>query len=87
MEKDGENRWLLALISDTGMRLSEAVGLHVNDIMINQSIPFVCRALTYDATKGFCTASFPRPISTKAPFYANRDVVFNKHKRTPIVEC
>ena len=38
---DDENRWLLALISDTGMRLSEAVGLHVEDILINQSVPFI----------------------------------------------
>ena len=38
---DDENRWLLALISDTGMRLSEAVGLHVEDILINQSVLFI----------------------------------------------
>ena len=36
-----ENRWLVALISDTGMRLSEAAGLHVNDIIINEDIPYV----------------------------------------------
>lgn len=41
IEIDNENRWLLALISDTGMRLSEAVGLHVDDIIIDQSIPFI----------------------------------------------
>ena len=41
MEMDDENRWLLALISDTGMRLSEAAGLHVDDIIIDQSIPFI----------------------------------------------
>ena len=36
-----ENRWLVALISDTGMRLSEATGLHVNDIRLNEDIPYV----------------------------------------------
>lgn len=36
-----ENRWLVALISDTGMRLSEAAGLHVNNIIINEDIPYV----------------------------------------------
>jgi len=41
IEIDDENRWLLAFISDTGMRLSEAVGLHVDDIIIDQSIPFI----------------------------------------------
>ena len=41
METDDENRWLLALISDTGRGLSEAVGLHMDDIIIYQSIPFI----------------------------------------------
>ena len=36
-----ENRWLVALISDTGMRLSEAAGLHVNDIHIDEDIAYV----------------------------------------------
>jgi len=40
-ELDDENRWLLALISDTGMRLSEAVGLHIDDLNINQNIPYI----------------------------------------------
>ena len=31
------NRWLIALISDTGMRLSEALGLKVSDIKLNQA--------------------------------------------------
>lgn len=35
------NRWLIALISDTGMRLSEAAGLHVNDIHLDEDIPYV----------------------------------------------
>ena len=36
-----ENRWLVALISDTGMLLSEAAGLHVNDIHLDEDIPYV----------------------------------------------
>ena len=35
MAVDDENRWLLALISDTGMRLSEATGLARDDIMLD----------------------------------------------------
>ena len=34
-ETDDEMRWLLALISDTGMRLNEAVGLHRDDIVLD----------------------------------------------------
>lgn len=38
---DDDIRWLIALISDTGMRLSEAVGLSVSDIKLDTQIPFV----------------------------------------------
>ena len=36
---DDEPRWLLALISDTGMRLAEACGLLHSDIQINDAVP------------------------------------------------
>ena len=32
-------RWLLALISDTGLRLSEAAGLHREDLVLHHEIP------------------------------------------------
>ena len=34
-------RWLIALVSDTGMRLGEAAGLLKADIKINDSIPHI----------------------------------------------
>ena len=34
-------RWLVALISDTGMRLSEAAGLMLNDLRLDEDIPHV----------------------------------------------
>jgi len=40
-EADDEMRWLLALISDTGMRLSEAAGLALNDIVLDSTIPYI----------------------------------------------
>ena len=40
-EVDDDMRWLIALISDTGMRLAEAAGLHINDIHLNEEIPYV----------------------------------------------
>ena len=40
-DADDEARWLVALISDTGMRLSEAAGLHINDIILNEDIPYI----------------------------------------------
>ncbi len=35
---DDERRWLIALISDTGMRLSGAAGLSKDDLKLNESI-------------------------------------------------
>jgi integrase len=34
-------RWLLSLISDTGMRLAEAAGLAVSDIVLDSNIPYI----------------------------------------------
>ena len=36
-----EPRWLIALISDTGMRLSEACGLLVSDIHLDTTTPYI----------------------------------------------
>ena len=38
---DDEMRWLIALISDTGMRLGEATGLLKEDIKLDEPIPYV----------------------------------------------
>jgi integrase len=40
-EADDEARWLVALISDTGMRLSEAAGLHIDDIKLDEEVPHI----------------------------------------------
>jgi len=34
-------RWLVALISDTGMRLAEAAGLHIDDLHLDEEVPYV----------------------------------------------
>ena len=38
---DDDMRWLVALISDTGLRLSEAAGLMLDDLRLNEDIPHV----------------------------------------------
>jgi len=38
---DDELRWLVALVSDTGMRLAEAAGLSLDDLVIDGEIPKV----------------------------------------------
>ena len=40
-EIDDDRRWLIALISDTGMRLAEAAGLHIDDLHLDEEIPYV----------------------------------------------
>jgi integrase len=40
-EVDDEKRWLIALVSDTGMRLAEAVGLLRTDFQVKDGIPCV----------------------------------------------
>ena len=40
-DKDDESRWLIALISDTGMRLAEAAGLAMNDIYLDEELPHI----------------------------------------------
>ena len=41
MAMDDEPRWLIALISDTGMRLSEACGLQACDIHLDGDTPYI----------------------------------------------
>ena len=41
MALDDEPRWLIALISDTGMRLSEACGLQASDIHLDRDTPYI----------------------------------------------
>ena len=41
MQIDDDIRWLVALGSDTGMRLAEAAGLSVSDFTLQADIPFV----------------------------------------------
>jgi integrase len=36
---DDDMRWLVAFISDTGMRLSEAAGLHKDDLVLGDVVP------------------------------------------------
>ena len=48
MRIDDDLRWLIALISDTGMRLSEAAGLMINDLVLDDEIPHIVNKLNAD---------------------------------------
>jgi len=40
-QTDDEPRWIIALLSDTGLRLSEALGLSTDDIHLTATTPYV----------------------------------------------
>lgn len=39
--KDDEMRWLIAVLSDSGMRLAEAIGLTKQDISLDCKVPLI----------------------------------------------
>ena len=41
IEEDDELRWIIALLSDTGMRLGEAIGLLKQDIVLDKEVPYI----------------------------------------------
>jgi len=59
IEADDDLRWLVAMISDTGMRLAEAAGLHVDDIVLGD-VPYVY--VKPHAWRSLKTASSERKI-------------------------
>jgi len=61
MKLDDDIRWLIALISDTGMRLAEAAGLRISDLHLEGDIPFV--RLEEHASRPLKTAGSRRDIS------------------------
>ena len=40
-QEDDEHRWLISILSDSGMRLSEALGLAKEDIKLKEPIPHI----------------------------------------------
>jgi site-specific recombinase XerD len=41
MIEDDAKRWLVALLSDTGMRLAEALGLIIHDVHLDEKLPYI----------------------------------------------
>ena len=59
-DKDDEARWLIALVSDTGMRLAEAAGLAINDIYLDEKLPHV--SIRTHSWRGLKTISSERVV-------------------------
>ena len=60
MAVDDDMRWLVALLSDTGMRLGEAAGLLLDDINLDADIPHV--SITPHEHRSLKTASSKRTV-------------------------
>lgn len=41
MAKDDDIRWVIALLSDSGLRLSEATGLMTEDVYLDADVPYI----------------------------------------------
>src|SRR6056300_1487694 len=77
-EYDDDLRWLVALLSDTGMRLGEAVGLLKSDIYLNSEIPHIrliphpWRRLKTRASERYI------PLTKQAQWASQRILEYNK---------
>ena len=60
MQMNDTKRWLIALLSDTGMRLSEALGLKIEDLHLEDTIPYV--TITANSARKLKTKSSAREI-------------------------
>jgi len=90
---DDDIRWLIALISDTGMRLAEGTGLLKQDLVgLNTDLPYVC--VTKHPWRNLKTASSERkiPLVGEALWAARRiveadsasDLAFPRYNRKSI---
>ena len=77
-QHDDDLRWLIALISDTGMRLGEACGLKVTDITTNTEIP--CVHIRPNESRRLKTKSSERtiPLTGEALWAAKQAVKSSK---------
>ena len=79
MQLDDEPRWLIALISDTGMRLSEACGLLTSDICLDGELPHI--TLVAHPWRRLKTGPSSRSIPlVGASFWAAKQIVKQGHQ-------
>ena len=76
---DDEMRWLISLISDTGMRLGEAAGLLKQDICVDSPIPYI--ALKPHPWRGLKTKGSERliPLTKESTWASKRLLKADNH--------
>ena len=81
-QTDDEMRWLIALISDTGMRLGEAAGLLKDDIKLDEHIPHIdlrphpWRSLKTEGSQRLIPLTKEALWASKRLLVANDDSIF-----------
>ena len=74
------NSWLIALLSDTGMRLSEALGLRIEDLQIESKVPYV--NIEPNSARKLKTKSSKRQIPlVGSSFWAAKQIVKNVNNK------
>ena len=93
-KKEGDElRWLLLLLSDSGMRLSEALGLSKDDINLNNPISYIrliphpWRRLKTRSSKRYIPLTKESEWACMRILEHNRDSLFAFPKYTSLKEC
>jgi integrase len=92
-EYDDDLRWLIALLSDTGMRLGEAVGLLKSDINLNSKIPHIrliphpWRRLKTKASERYIPLTKESEWACKRILEHNNDSIYAFPRYTSSREC
>ena len=77
---DDDMRWLIALISDTGMRLSEAAGLAISDLVLIHEVPHV--VVQQHNWRSLKTSSSKRKIPlVGSSLWAAKRIIYNANNK------
>lgn len=82
---DDDMRWLIALISDTGLRLSEATGLEISHVILTDAIPYLVIEDTENRRLKTYASHRRVPLVGKALWAAKRAVEAARGRNTPFL--
>tara|TARA_R100000935_G_scaffold58887_1_gene99080 strand:- start:10445 stop:11854 length:1410 start_codon:yes stop_codon:yes gene_type:complete len=86
LEKDDDFRWIVGLLSDTGLRLAEAIGLKVQDVFLDATHPYVVirpnearRLKTKGSERNVPLVGVALWAVTRAITHASNDFIFPRY--------
>ncbi len=92
MKENDEMRWIILLLSETGMRLGELVGLLKKDIILEKSIPYIdLRPHSWRSLKTLGSArqipligNLPNLIETMLKYRSDSAYLFPRYNKTDV---